>query len=41
VPAGTGLAMSVRKGDTPTPDGSWSTWASVSTSGSAVGGVGR
>ena len=41
VPAGTALAMSARRGDTPAPDGSWSAWAPVATSGATVGGVSR
>jgi hypothetical protein len=41
VPGGTTLAMSVRKGDTPVPDGTWSAWTPVATSGDLVGGVAR
>lgn len=40
VPAGTSLAMTVRTGDTPTPDGTW-TSASIPSSGSAIGAAGR
>ncbi len=41
VPAGTSLAMSARKGDTPSPDGTWSAWAPIAASGNPVGGVAR
>lgn len=37
VPAGTGLAMSVRTGDTPAPDGSWSAYTALTSSGAPVG----
>ena len=36
VPVNTGLAMSVRTGDTPTPDGSWTAFAPVSHSGALI-----
>jgi len=32
-PAGTSIALSIRTGNTPTPDGSWSAWTPVSGSG--------
>ena len=38
---GTNLVMSVRTGDTPTPDASWSQFTQVSTSGGAIGQSGR
>jgi hypothetical protein len=41
VPAGTSLALSVRKGNTPTPDGTWTAFTPVASSGSSVGGVAR
>ncbi|MFI5372707.1 MAG: FlgD immunoglobulin-like domain containing protein, partial [Candidatus Eisenbacteria bacterium] len=41
VPTGTSLAMAVRKGNTAVPDGSWSAWAPVASSGGAVGGIAR
>jgi len=40
-PAGTGVALSVRTGDTPTPDGSWSAFAPVASSGGPIGGSSR
>ena len=40
-PAGTGLALSVRTGNTPTPDGTWTTPAPIPSSGSSVGQTGR
>jgi VCBS repeat-containing protein len=40
-PTGTTLAMSVRAGDTATPDGSWSAWTPVASSGGHAGVVGR
>ena len=36
LPAGTGLTVLVRVGDTPTPDGSWSSWAAVTNNGKLV-----
>jgi hypothetical protein len=36
-PAGTSLALSVRTGNTPTPDGSWSAFTPVTSSGTPVG----
>jgi hypothetical protein len=41
VPAGTSLALSVRKGNTATPDGTWTAFAPVASSGSSVGGIAR
>jgi hypothetical protein len=40
-PAGTGLALLVRTGDTAVPDGSWTTFTSVPASGTVVGGTSR
>jgi hypothetical protein len=40
-PAGTSVAFEFRTGDTPTPDGSWSAFAPVASSGDAVGGHAR
>ncbi len=40
-PAGTGVALSVRTGNTPTPDGSWSAFAPVASSGGPIGGSSR
>ena len=37
VPAGTSLALSVRTGNTPTPDGSWTTFTPLANPGAAVG----
>ena len=41
IPAGTSVEMSVRTGSTATPDQSWTEWAPVATSGSAIATVGR
>jgi hypothetical protein len=41
VPLGTSLGVSLRKGDTPVPDGTWSSYTPVSVSGDSVGGVSR
>ncbi len=41
LPAGTGLAVSVRTGSTPSPDGSWSAFAPVGSSGADVAGTSR
>ena len=41
LPAGTSLAMAARTGDTPTPDGTWSTFRTISSSGGAIGGNSR
>jgi hypothetical protein len=41
VPAGTSLALSVRTGDTPTPDGGWSSYAPVAASGGDIPGSSR
>ncbi len=40
-PANTGVALSVRTGDTPTPDASWSAFAPVAGSGGSIGGSSR
>uniref|UniRef100_A0A832I353 DUF4082 domain-containing protein n=1 Tax=Eiseniibacteriota bacterium TaxID=2212470 RepID=A0A832I353_UNCEI len=40
-PAGTALAMAVRRGDTPSPDSSWSAFQPVASSGDIVGGTSR
>jgi hypothetical protein len=40
-PAGTGLTMSVRTGNTPTPDGTWTPFTQVSGSGASIGTVAR
>jgi len=40
-PPGTTLTMNVRTGNTPTPDGTWSSFTPVSTSGMALGGSSR
>ncbi|MCW2991428.1 MAG: Fibronectin type domain protein, partial [Solirubrobacterales bacterium] len=40
-PAGTAVAMSARTGDTPTPDGTWTAFAPVASSGDTVGGHAR
>ena len=37
-PSGTGLAISVRTGDTPTPDGTWSAFTPIATSGGDIPG---
>ena len=41
LPPGTTLAMSVRTGDTATPDGSWSAWTPIASSGGQIGLAGR
>ncbi|MBC7949238.1 MAG: DUF4082 domain-containing protein, partial [Chitinophagaceae bacterium] len=41
VPDGTSLGISVRTGNTPVPDGTWSTFASIATPGTSVGVVSR
>jgi hypothetical protein len=41
LPAGTSMTMSYRTGDTPVPDGSWSWFTPVATSGGAVSGSAR
>src|SRR6185295_3170496 len=38
VPTGTSLQMSTRRGDTPTPDGTWTAFSDVPSSGAAIGG---
>ena len=40
-PAGTGLAFSVRVGNTPTPDAAWTSFQTVSGTGGAIAGNGR
>ena len=40
-PSGTGLAISVRTGDTPAPDGTWSAFTPIATSGGDVPGNSR
>jgi Domain of unknown function (DUF4082)/Bacterial Ig-like domain/Cohesin domain/FlgD Ig-like domain/Bacterial Ig domain len=40
-PAGTSIAMFVRKGDTPAPDGTWTAFASIASSGASIGGASR
>src|SRR6202140_1618656 len=40
-PTGTSLAMSVRTGNTPVPDGSWTSFTAVATSGTALTGSSR
>jgi hypothetical protein len=41
LPAGTSVAIGVRMGNTVTPDGSWTGWVPLSSSGAVVGGVSR
>jgi hypothetical protein len=41
VPTGTTLTVKVRTGNTPTPDGAWSAYATVPSSGTSVGKTGR
>ena len=41
VPSGTGLAFSVRRGDTPTPDATWTAFAPIAASGGTIGGSSR
>ena len=38
VPTGTSLGVSVRMGNTPTPDGTWTNWIPLSGSGVVIGG---
>lgn len=40
-PAGTAIALSVRTGDTPVPDGTWTAYQPVAASGDVVGGSSR
>ena len=40
-PAGTGIAISVRTGNTPTPDGTWSAFTPIPTSGGDIAGNSR
>jgi hypothetical protein len=37
----TSLAFSVRRGDTPTPDATWTAFAPIAASGGAIGGSSR
>jgi hypothetical protein len=41
LPAGTSLAMSARRGDTPAPDGTWTAFVALASSGATVGGTSR
>ncbi|MBX2893182.1 MAG: choice-of-anchor D domain-containing protein [Saprospiraceae bacterium] len=41
VPAGATLQIAQRQGDTPTPDGSWTSFTNIPSSGSTVGGTSR
>ena len=41
MPSGTGIALSVRTGDTPTPDGTWSAFTPINTSGGDIPGNSR
>ena len=41
VPAGTSLNLSVRQGNTPTPDGSWTPFTPLAGSGATIGGSAR
>ena len=41
MPSGTGIAMSVRTGNTPTPDGTWSAFAPIGSSGGDIPGSSR
>ena len=41
LPAGTSLAMFARRGDTPAPDGSWTSFIAIPSSGSSISGTGR
>jgi len=41
LPSGTSVALSVRLGNTPTPDGTWTDFISLANSGAAIGGVSR
>ena len=41
LPTGTSLAISVRKGNTPVPDGSWTSYVPVAASGNSTGGTTR
>jgi IPT/TIG domain/Glycosyl hydrolases family 16 len=40
-PAGTSMTMSVRTGDTPTPDPSWTSFTTIPSSGGSIGAVSR
>src|SRR5207344_1355269 len=41
LPAGTGVVLGVRQGNTPTPDASWTPWTAMASPGTPVGGVSR
>jgi hypothetical protein len=41
MPAGTSLAIAVRTGNTPTPDGTWSAYTTIGTSGGTIGSISR
>jgi phosphodiesterase/alkaline phosphatase D-like protein len=41
VPAGTTLSLFARRGSTPSPDGTWTTYAAIPSSGSSISGGGR
>ncbi len=41
LPSGTTVLVSARKGNTPTPDASWSVYSAISSSGASVGGTSR
>lgn len=41
VPPGTSLALEVRRGDTPVPDGTWTAFAPVASSGASIAGISR
>ena len=41
LPTGTAVALSVRTGNTPTPDGSWTAFQAIGSSGSAIGATSR
>jgi phage tail protein X len=41
LPAGTSVSLSVRQGNTPTPDGSWTPFAPLAGSGATIGGSAR
>ncbi|HTK77374.1 MAG TPA: tandem-95 repeat protein [Gemmataceae bacterium] len=41
LPSGTSLAMSVRRGNTATPDGTWTDWITLANSGASIGGSTR
>jgi VCBS repeat-containing protein len=41
LPSGTSLAVSVRRGNTPPPDATWTDWVALANSGAAIGGTSR